>query len=59
MIVKRPSYEADGLDLCGLTQTRHDFYIRKEAVAGKMKFLGWISLSDIDIHDGPKGIYDV
>lgn len=56
MVVKRPSYEVDGLDLCGLIQRRHDFYIRKDAAAGKMKFIGWISLTDVDIYDGPKGI---
>ncbi|KAI7892911.1 Dbl homology domain-containing protein [Mucor mucedo] len=59
MVVKRPSYESDGLDLCGLDQRmyegseRKDFCIRKEAVTGKMKFIGWASLNDIDIHDGP------
>jgi hypothetical protein len=59
MVVKRPSYETDGLDLCGLDQRmyegseRKDFSIRKEAVTGKMKFIGWASLNDIDIHDFP------
>lgn len=62
MIVKRPSYEADGLDLCGLDQRmyegseRKDFYIRKEAIVGKLKFIGWTSLSEIDIYDGPIGL---
>lgn len=52
MVVKRPSYEVDGLDLCGLyPRRRQDFNIRKEAVVGKMKFLGWINLTDIDIYD--------
>jgi hypothetical protein len=51
MVVKRPSYELDGLDMCGLVQRRQDFYIRKEAVFKKLKFLGWISLNDMDIHD--------
>ncbi|KAG2237280.1 hypothetical protein INT48_009013 [Thamnidium elegans] len=51
MVVKRPSYESDGLDLCGLDQRmyegseRKDFCIRKEAVTGKMKFIGWANTS--------------
>ncbi|KAG2196678.1 hypothetical protein INT46_002638, partial [Mucor plumbeus] len=57
MVVKRPSYEVDGLDLCGLDQRmyegseRKDFCIRKEAITGKMKFIGWASVNDIDIYD--------
>ncbi|KAI8644219.1 hypothetical protein BD408DRAFT_430639 [Parasitella parasitica] len=57
MVVKRPSYEADGLDLCGLGQRmyenseRNNFCIRKEVIAGKMKFIGWASVNDIDIYD--------
>lgn len=59
MVVKRPSYEVDGLELCGLDQRmyegseRKDFCIRREAIQGKMKFIGWASLNDIDIHEGP------
>ncbi|GAN09109.1 hypothetical protein MAM1_0244d08631 [Mucor ambiguus] len=55
MVVKRPSYEVDGLDLCGLDQRmyegseRKDFCIRKEAITGKMKFIGWSSINDIDV----------
>lgn len=62
MVAKRPSYEADGLDLCGLDQRmyeeseRKDFYIRKEAAGGKLKFIGWASLNDIDIYNGPTGL---
>ncbi|KAL7315788.1 hypothetical protein PS15m_004963 [Mucor circinelloides] len=58
MVVKRPSYEVDGLDLCGLDQRmyegseRKDFCIRKEAITGKMKFIGWASVNDIDVYDG-------
>lgn len=61
MVVKRPSYEVDGLDLCGLDQRmyegseRKDFCIRKEAITGKMKFIGWASVNDIDIYDGSSG----
>ncbi|CAO3654692.1 unnamed protein product [Mucor fragilis] len=57
MVVKRPSYEVDGLDLCGLDQRmyegseRKDFCIRKEAITGKMKFIGWASVNDIDVCD--------
>lgn len=61
MVVKRPSYEVDGLDLCGLDQRmyegseRKDFCIRKEAITGKMKFIGWASVNDIDIYDESPG----
>lgn len=61
MVVKRPSYEVDGLDLCGLDQRmyegseRKDFCIRKEAITGKMKFIGWASVNDIDVYDGSSG----
>lgn len=61
MVVKRPSSEVDGLDLCGLDQRmyegseRKDFCIRKEAITGKMKFIGWASVNDIDIYDGSSG----
>ena len=59
MVVKRPNYEADGLELCGLDQRmyegseRKDFIIRRESFIGKMKFIGWASLNDIDIFQGP------
>ncbi|CEP12495.1 hypothetical protein [Parasitella parasitica] len=58
MVVKRPSYEADGLDLCGLDQRiyegseRSDFCLLKEAITGKMKFIGWASVNEIDVYDG-------
>lgn len=61
MVVKRPSYEVDGLDLCGLDQRmyegseRKDFCIRKEAITGKMKFIGWASVNDIDVYDASSG----
>ncbi|KAI9486944.1 MAG: hypothetical protein EXX96DRAFT_60447 [Benjaminiella poitrasii] len=58
MVVRRPSYEMDGLDLCGLEQRmyegseRTDFIIRKRANSGKMKFIGWTSINDVAIHEG-------
>jgi hypothetical protein len=62
MVAKRPSYEVDGLDLCGLDQRmyegseRKDFFIRKEVALGKLKFVGWTSLGETDIYDGSTGL---
>ncbi|KAL4210523.1 hypothetical protein AB4K20DRAFT_1901003 [Rhizopus microsporus] len=60
MVVRRPSYDTDGLDLCGLDQRLYegseklDFCISRDTFSsGKLKFLGWISLADISLHEGP------
>ena len=64
MVVRRPSYDTDGLDLCGLDQRLYegseklDFCISRDTFSsGKLKFLGWISLADISLHEGPLGTF--
>ncbi|KAI8138256.1 hypothetical protein BJV82DRAFT_673801 [Fennellomyces sp. T-0311] len=61
MVVRRPSYAADGLELCGLDHERDksgkvSLLARKaessKRYERKLKFRGWMSLNDIDIHDG-------
>ncbi|KAI7861002.1 Dbl homology domain-containing protein [Circinella umbellata] len=61
MVVRRPSYVSDGLELCGLDQERDktgmlSLLVRKAESSKrydrKLKFRGWISLNDIEIHDG-------
>ncbi|KAI9278409.1 Dbl homology domain-containing protein [Phascolomyces articulosus] len=63
MVVRRPSYVSDGLELCGLDHERDkttgmlSLLVRKAESSSKrldrkLKFRGWISLNDIEIHDG-------
>ena len=64
MVVRRPSYVSDGLELCGLDHERDktgmlSLLVRKAESSKrydrKLKFRGWISLNDIEIHDGAAG----
>ncbi|ORZ07807.1 hypothetical protein BCR42DRAFT_148074 [Absidia repens] len=63
MVVRRPSYESDGLELCGLDQKQDNadevsFFVRKTEIHSskrldrKLKFRGWIGLNDIEIYQG-------
>lgn len=61
MVVRRPSYDADGLELCGLDQEKDhlgmvSLLIRKgesnKRLDRKLKFRGWLGLSDAEIYEG-------
>ncbi|KAI8391325.1 uncharacterized protein BYT42DRAFT_556500 [Radiomyces spectabilis] len=61
MVVRRPTYAADGMELCGLDHERDksgmvSLLVRKSEsnrrIDRKLKFKGWVSLNDIEIHDG-------
>ncbi|CAO3627692.1 unnamed protein product [Cunninghamella blakesleeana] len=61
MVVRRPSYDVDGLELCGLDQEKDDLgmvslLIRKGGANKrpdrKLKFRGWLGLSDAEIYEG-------
>ncbi|KAI8089006.1 uncharacterized protein BX664DRAFT_125593 [Halteromyces radiatus] len=61
MVVKRPSYEADGLEFCGLDQERDNLgmmslLMRKgessKKLDRKLKFQGWIGLDDVNAYQG-------
>ncbi|KAI8878171.1 Dbl homology domain-containing protein, partial [Backusella circina FSU 941] len=66
MLVRRPASDVDGLDLCGLDQRmdnngsdhRTEFFIPKEANTGKLKFIGWANLTDLDVFTGTGKIRD-
>lgn len=61
MVVRRPSYDVDGLELCGLDQEKDDLgmvslLIRKGELNKrsdrKLKFRGWLGLTDAEIYEG-------
>lgn len=64
MVVRRPSYTADGLELCGLDNERDkktgmlSLLVRKgdnKRYDRKLKFRGWLNVSDIEICEGLQG----
>ena len=59
MIAKRPSYDMDGLELCGLGQRMNgrqkEFYLSSHYDCGKLKFVGWAHLSELNIYHDPSG----
>lgn len=65
MLVRRPASDVDGLDLCGLDQRmdshgsdhRTEFFIPKDANTGKLKFIGWANLTDLDVFTGAGNLY--
>lgn len=66
MVVRRPSYDSNGLILCGMDQKPGNqgstcFVIRKDEqqakrLERKLKFRGWIGLNDAEIFKGPHGM---
>ncbi|ORZ02618.1 hypothetical protein BCR43DRAFT_481839 [Syncephalastrum racemosum] len=65
MVVRRPSYTADGLELCGLDHERDkktgmlSLLVRKgdnKRYDRKLKFRGWLNVSDIEICEGLQDI---
>ncbi|SAM08747.1 hypothetical protein [Absidia glauca] len=59
MVVKRPLYESNGLDLCGMDLNRGTttYVARKDdqhskRMDRKLKFRGWIGLNDAEIYKG-------
>ncbi|KAI9315288.1 hypothetical protein BX666DRAFT_2028858 [Dichotomocladium elegans] len=65
LVARRPSYAADGLELCGLDQEKDksgmlSLLVRKADLTKrydrKLKFRGWMGLNDLEIHDGIEGI---
>ncbi|KAI8334533.1 hypothetical protein EDC96DRAFT_525441 [Choanephora cucurbitarum] len=60
MIAKRPSYDMDGLELCGLGQRmsgkQKEFYLSSHYDCGKLKFVGWAHLSELNIYHDPSDV---
>ncbi|KAI7884422.1 hypothetical protein K492DRAFT_204753 [Lichtheimia hyalospora FSU 10163] len=65
MVARRPSYAVDGLESCGLDHERDksgmlSLLARKADLTKrydrKLKFRGWMGLSDIEVHDGVAGV---
>ncbi|KAI8339810.1 Dbl homology domain-containing protein [Blakeslea trispora] len=60
MIAKRPSYDMDGLELCGLEQrlngNQKEFCLSSQLGYGKLKFVGWAHLSELSIHCDPSDV---
>ncbi|OBZ86752.1 hypothetical protein A0J61_05197 [Choanephora cucurbitarum] len=60
MIAKRPSYDMDGLELCGLGQRMNgrqkEFYLSSHYDCGKLKFVGWAHLSELNIYHDPSDV---
>jgi hypothetical protein len=59
MVVKRPLYESNGLDLCGmdLNQGTTTYVAREDdqhskRMDRKLKFRGWVGLTDAEIYKG-------
>ncbi|KAI8048589.1 uncharacterized protein B0P05DRAFT_339269 [Gilbertella persicaria] len=60
IVVKRPSYDMDGLDLCGLdqrvTNDQKEFCIGNSVHTERLKFIGWIHVTELDLYHDPTDV---